>query len=137
MKPLNKRLPQYWVVLMTDRNDKRFKKVLTYMNAKSPRFIDWVGMKGCPYYGYDGNEIYNGFNAFKTPDDCINKPVLLTLDEFDKIYSYTGKFRSDIEPQSMYYVNYVVNNEGDRVYKPTAIKGCDLTENQSITAELI
>lgn len=80
----NNKLPQYWAVQQC--NDPRFQKVLDLLNTYEQK---WEGSYISYWYGYDGNDRFNGTNYSLNVHGFQNNPVPLTLDQFIEL---TEKF---------------------------------------------
>ena len=65
-------IPKYFIVL--NDGSKEFKEYIAWLNKKYTFY--WQGNDIGFYYGYDGNEDYNGTDVWKTPDCFKNSPAV-------------------------------------------------------------
>lgn len=72
-------LPQYWVV-KCDTSHPDWRKVIDYLNKTYSQ--EWSGGNHGHYYGFDGNERYNGTDYWASLSDFKNNPTVLTIKEF-------------------------------------------------------
>lgn len=83
-------LPKYWVVLMTENNKEQFiEHVISYLdeidhNSGSSWLDNLNPLDFNVYYGFDGNDSFNGTNSYLLEEYGYfeNNPTILTLDEF-------------------------------------------------------
>ena len=72
-------LPQYWVV-KSDTSHPDWRKVIDYLNKTYSQ--EWSGGSHGHYYGFDGNERYNGTDYYRYLSYFKNNPTVLTIEEF-------------------------------------------------------
>lgn len=83
------KLPKYFII-KKDNSNPLWKSYINWLNETYVR--SWSG-KDYNYYGLDGNRYHNGTNAYTNKLSFLNNPVLITLEEWDRIVNNPIKYK--------------------------------------------
>ncbi|MCW3110532.1 MAG: hypothetical protein JWQ09_5038 [Segetibacter sp.] len=90
-------LPEYFII-QSDLQNPLWNKYIDWLNDKFKAKDNWSG-KNWRYYGYDGSVLFNGINAWDTIERFLNNPVLITLEQWNKIVNKLSKEEEFVLPE--------------------------------------
>lgn len=88
-------LPKYFII-KRDENNPLWDKYIYWLNETYRQ--EWTGSR-YNYYGYDGNDKYNGLNCWEDIEQFQNFPALITLEEWNE---WVSGFAKDMEEKAKY-----------------------------------